>query len=176
MNILGPDSPWHELEPLPGKARILPVAASFEDAFYVFGGVALEPKDGKVSRVYLRDAWQYRLGKGWRRLMDAPRPVAAAPSPAPVSGGEILLLGGDDGSRVAFQPVERHPGFPAQSLAYDPRRDGWREWGPIPAPRATVPCVEWRGSFVIPSGEVRPGVRSPEVWSLRLKPAKLTAP
>ena len=30
-------------------------------------------------------------------------------------------------------------------------------------------CVEWGKEFVIPSGEVRPGVRSPEVWAFSEK-------
>ena len=36
--------------------------------------------------------------------------------------------------------------------------------GALPAARVTTPCVYWAGSWVIPSGEVRPGVCSPEVW------------
>jgi hypothetical protein len=28
-----------------------------------------------------------------------------------------------------------------------------------------VPLVRWRGAWVIPGGEMRPGVRSPEVWA-----------
>jgi hypothetical protein len=32
-----------------------------------------------------------------------------------------------------------------------------------------VPVVEWRGRAVIPGGEVRPGIRTPEVWTLDLK-------
>lgn len=176
MQVQGTKHAWMELEPPPGKARILPVAASFEGALYVFGGVALEPKDGRIARVYLRDTWRYRGGEGWRQLADAPQPIAAAPSPAPVAGDEILLLGGDDGSKAAFQPIEQHPGFPSQVLAFDPHRDKWRALGPVPAPRATVPCVEWLGRFIIPSGEVRPGVRSPEVWSLQVKSANLAEP
>ena len=27
----------------------------------------------------------------------------------------------------------------------------------------------WQGGWVLPSGEVRPGVRSPEVWWMRLR-------
>jgi hypothetical protein len=33
--------------------------------------------------------------------------------------------------------------------------------GPVPV---TTPAVPWRGGVVLPSGEVRPGVRSPAVW------------
>jgi N-acetylneuraminic acid mutarotase len=79
--------------------------------------------------------------------------------------GKLLLLSGDDGSLAGFQPLEKHPGFPKDILAYDPALDRWSALGEVPAPRATVPCIEWRGAFIIPSGEARPGVRSPEVWS-----------
>jgi N-acetylneuraminate epimerase len=158
---------WRELPPLPGKARLLAAAGAGQDAFYVFGGCALAPgPGGKMVREYLREAWSYRLHGGWQRLADLPRPSVAAPSPAPLIAGRFQLFAGDDGSRAGFQPVEKHPGFPRGILAYDPALDRWNEAGEVPAPRATVPCVEWRGGFVIPSGEARPGVRSPEVWKV----------
>lgn len=160
---------WKEIEPLPGAPRILSIAASFGGSLYVIGGVALAKHADapRASRVYLRDVWRYRPGQGWKRLADAPRPIAGAPSPAPVRAGEILMLGGDDGSLVNFRPLDRHPGWPRVGLAYDVARDRWHSLsGALPAPRATVPCVEWQGRVVVPSGEVRPGVRSPEVWSI----------
>ena len=157
---------WRELAPLPGKARLLAAGASGGENFYVFGGAALERQaDGKVAREYLREAWSYRPGEGWHRLADLPKPSVAAPAPAPEVKGRVLLIGGDDGSRVGFQPVAQHPGFPGAILTYDVARDSWSEMGTTPAPRATVPCVEWKGRWILPSGEVRPGVRSPEVWS-----------
>jgi N-acetylneuraminic acid mutarotase len=159
---------WRELAPLPGKPRILAAAAAQDGKFYVLGGAALEPNaSGKIQRVYLREAWAYQDGHGWQRLADLPKPSVAAPSPAPVVGEKIFLVGGDDGSRVDFQPVEKHPGFPGTILAYDMASNRWSEAGTTPAPRATAPCVQWRRTFIIPSGEVRPGVRSPEVWSLK---------
>ncbi len=157
---------WRELEPLPAEPRFLPVAASRAGDFFLFGGVGLTAREGKPQRVYLRDVWRYRSGDGWRRVADLPHPLAAAPSPAPVVGGEILLLPGDDGSQFDFQPAEKHPGFPRSMLAYDIRRNTWRDAGEAPFAHVTTSCVDWRGRFLIPSGEVRPGVRSPEVWSL----------
>ena len=50
-----------------------------------------------------------------------------------------------------------------------PRTDRWPNLGDPPLARATVPVVAWRGRAVIPNGEARPGVRSPEVWSLDIK-------
>jgi len=161
-------SAWREIEPLPGVPRILPVAAVWEGEFLVFGGAALEPgPDGKMERRYLRDAWAYRADRGWKRLADLPSPAAAAPSPAPLMDGALWILGGDDGSRVGFTPMEKHPGFAGRMLAYEPQGDRWRDEGVAPVVRATVGCVEWRGGFVLPSGEVRPGVRSAEVWRIR---------
>lgn len=168
LDLAAAEPQWRELPPVPGKPRILAAGAAEAGRFYVLGGAALEKQaDGKVGREYLREAWSYRADEGWRRLADLPRPSVAAPSPAPVVQGRILLIAGDDGSRVGFQPVEKHPGFPPGILVYDIAQNRWSEAGTTPAPRATAPCVEWRGLFVIPSGEVRPGVRSPEVWSFR---------
>jgi N-acetylneuraminic acid mutarotase len=161
---------WQELEPVPGRGRILPVAAAANGIFYVFGGAALETKGGEVRRTYLREAWSYRRGQGWRRLADLPEPCVGAPSPAPVLGTEVLLAGGDDGSRTGFQPIDQHPGFPTGLWAYDAGLDVWRLAGRAPISRATAPTTYWQNRWLIVSGEVRPGVRSPEVWSLSIGP------
>lgn len=160
------DPAWKTVEPCPGKPRILPVAAALLGGFYLAGGAALEQTNGRVVRTYLRDAWYYHPGQGWQRLADLPKPCVAAPTPAPSLDGNFLLLGGDDGSRVGFQPLDRHPGFPRTILAYDAKADAWRKIGEAPAPRVTAPTVFWHNRFVIPSGEVRPGIRSPEIWTL----------
>jgi N-acetylneuraminate epimerase len=162
------DLRWREVETFPGKPRILPVAAAIGDTFYLAGGAALEPTNGHVARVFLRDTWSYRFGEGWRRLADLPKPSVAAPSPAPSVDSTFLIVGGDDGALAGFQPVEKHPGFPKIILAYDAAKNLWRTNGETPASRATTPVVLWQNRFVIPSGELRPGVRSPEVWTLRL--------
>jgi N-acetylneuraminate epimerase len=159
---------WTELEPCPGEGRILPVAGAAEGAFYVAGGAGLRPVDGKIKRIYLRDAWRFSPGKKWERLADLPKPCVAAPSPAPVVDSTLLLIGGDDGSLVGFQPPGKHPGFPRGIQALDLRDERWVQLGDAPASRATLPVVEWNGLFVLPSGEIRPGVRSPEVWTFHV--------
>ena len=158
---------WRTLPPCPGPARLLPVAAAWENAFYLFGGAALAATNGKIARVYLHDAWRYDPAHGWQRLADLPKPCVAGPTPAPDWDGTIYLVGGDDGSRAGFQPPEKHPGFPKTILAYDVHGDRWRTNGEVPAARATLPAVFWHDRFVLPSGEMRPGVRSPEVWTFR---------
>jgi len=165
LDLSGKNPAWQTIEPCPGKARILPVAAAGKNEFYLFGGAALEQTNGKVSRVYLRDAWRYEPQHGWQRLADLPKPCVAGPTPAPNVDANFLLVGGDDGSRAGFQPPEKHPGFPNTLLAYNVKTGNWRTNGELPAARATVPTVFWRDHFIVPSGEMRPGVRSPEVWT-----------
>ena len=166
LDLAAKERTWREIAPLPGAGRLLPVAATHSGTFYVIGGAALHSGNGRNSRIYLKEVWSFKSDEGWRQLADLPKPRVAAPSPAPVLNGRILLVAGDDGSRADFQPVAEHPGFPANILAYDIGHDRWTDAGETPAPRATLPSVQWRDLFVFPSGEVRPGRRSPEVWAL----------
>ena len=160
---------WHELDPWPGPERMFAVAGALDGAFYLFSGAKLSAgDDGKPVREFLRDAYRFTPAEGWKRLADLPRAAVAAPSPAPASGSKLLILTGDDGLNVTFQPVEKHPGFPRNALCYDTAADAWTVIDGTPISRATVPTVTWRDRVVIPNGEVRPRVRTPEVWSLRI--------
>lgn len=172
LDLAAPNAAWKELEPCPGRPRLMPVAAAVDGCFYLAGGVDIIEVEGRKAREYLSDVWCYQPGRGWRRAGNLPKPVAAAPSPAPVVGSTFYVVGGDDGSLAGFQPVEKHPGFPGELRAYDARAGQWRRLEKIPAPRATLPAVWWQGGFVLPSGEVRPGVRSPEVWWLQITQPK----
>ena len=166
LNLAEKNPQWQTVPTCPGKARILPVAASVGNYFYLFGGAALEATNAKAARSYLHDAWRYEPKQGWQRLADLPKPCVAGPTPAPEVADDFLLLGGDDGSHVGFQPLDKHPGFAREILAYNLKTGRWRTNGLVPAPRATLPTVYWQQHYVFPSGEVRPGMRSPEVWIL----------
>ena len=170
LDLDAPEPLWRELDPWPGPERMLAVAGAFDGAFYLFSGAKLSAgDDGKPVREYLRDAFRFTPGEGWKRLADLPRAAAAAPSPVPVAGSRLLVLTGDDGLNVTFQPVEKHPGFPRNALSYEVATDTWSVLDGVPISRATVPAVPWRGRVVIPNGEVRPRVRTPEVWSLECR-------
>ena len=169
MNLSPKRPGWRRLEPLPGAGRILATAGAYDGSFYVFGGAALRPgADGKAVREWLRDAWRYTPGKGWKRLADLPRVSVAAPSPAPVVNGKLLIIGGDDGAQVNTPPKE-HKGFRRDVLAYDPKKDRWESLEDAPFAHVTTSAVLWKDRLVIPSGEIKPGVRSPEVWSARTR-------
>lgn len=157
---------WKALDPWPGPPRMLATAGTHGGDLYLFGGASLAAgADGKPVRTYLTDAYRFAPGKGWSKLANLPHPVVAAPSPAPCIDGSLLLLGGDDGSKVGFQPLAEHPGFPPAILAYDVAAAAWKQTpSAMPFCAVTVPTVRWRGGVVVASGEIRPGVRSPAVW------------
>lgn len=158
---------WEATETWPGPGRMLATAAGFDGKFWLVGGVDLAPDgDSSTARKYLRDAYCYDPAAGWERIADLPIPLAACPSPAPVDDSGFDVLGGDDGSQVGVAP-DRHRGFRTDVLRFDAITKAWAEAGTLPAPRVTTPCVLWDRAWVIPSGEARPGVRSPEVWRFR---------
>ena len=168
LDLSKAEAKWRQLDPWPGPARILPVAAAHDGQFYLFSGCELLPgDDGKATRRYLTDAYRFCPEQGWRRIADVPVPVVAAPTPAPAYGqSHLLVFGGDDGinsSRV-WELKDRHPGFSRDILAYHTITDTWAKMGTLPAGQVTTTAVRWGDSVVIPSGEIRPGTRTPAVF------------
>ncbi|MCU0871262.1 MAG: sodium/solute symporter [Pirellulaceae bacterium] len=174
LDLADPKPSWRELEPWPGPGRILAVAGVQAGAFHLFSGADIElDASGKPVRRYLSDAYRFMPGKGWQAIAAPPRPLVAAPSPAPAVGqSHLLVLSGDDGTKIDFSPPAKHPGFTPAIFAYHTITDTWVQMGQTPAPQVTTPTANWRGRWVIPSGEIRPGVRSPEVWSFRPQPRR----
>ena len=170
LDLAAAEPHWQELEPWPGPERMYPVAGIQDGSFFLFSGAKLTAgPDGKPLREFLKDAYRYTPGHGWKRIADMPRAAVAAPSPAPGFGATgLLVITGDDGTEVNFRPLDKHPGFPRQILAYDTHADTWTVSREAPFSRSTAPTTQWHQQTVIPNGEVRPRVRTSEVWSVQL--------
>ena len=76
---------WRELEPWPGPARMLAVAAVHEADFFLISGASLSAgAEGKPVRRYLTDVFRYHPGGGWKQLVDVPATAKrSSPSPSP---------------------------------------------------------------------------------------------
>ena len=176
LDLRDPALGWRVISQLPAPGRIMPAVGVRDGRFFVFSGASLAADaEGKPARTYLTDAWSFRPDEGWRRLADLPRAAVAAPSPAiPVGTSHLLVVAGDDGSKVGFQPRSAHPGFGTRSLRYHTVTDTWCEADDLGAakPVAVAPVARWKGAFVIPGGELRPGVRTTQVVALRPSPER----
>ena len=176
---------WQELPSWPGPPRILSIAAAqndgYEDCLYLFSGRSTVP--GSPSQL-LTDAYRYSPSKNaWTRLTDSPRCLMAGTGLG-IGIHHVLIFGGDDGT--IFQRLEQlaitespdnaeqiaqlqesHPGFNRDILAYHTVTNTWTQLAdvlPEGGSHVTTNAVKWNDKLVIPSGEIRPAVRSPHVW------------
>lgn len=161
LDLSKPHSIWESLDPLPGRGRMLAMAAGASGSFWVIGGVDL---DRSGQRVYLKDGFRLSPSQGWISIPELPHALAAAPSPLPSLSGQFRILGGDDGRQLRTSP-DHHLGFDRTILQHDISNGLWHNHGRIPAGRVTAPCVHWHGRWVVVSGECKPGIRSPQIWS-----------
>lgn len=156
---------WEEIPSWPGPPRMLAVAASIEKSFWIIGGVDLVASpDGKLERRYLKDVYRFDPATGWDRMPDFPTPIAAAPSPAPTIKGTITILGGDDGTQVTTTH-ELHQGFSRRAIEWNRSIERWENTGELPFATVTTTPVLWRNAWIVPTGEVFPGIRTPAIWT-----------
>ena len=176
LNVKSPTE-WSEHAAMPDDGRILPVAGTQLGQLFVFSGCALV--DGE--REYLADAWRYTPSTDtWTRAADMPAPASAAPSPALQAGHDMLIvISGDAGLTISQTNIlkDDHPGFVDDQHVYCATTDTWRSGGAFPRqdpsgqawpdnstwPVVTVPTVPWGDAYIIPTGEMRPRVRSTHV-------------
>jgi len=175
--VTSPGVQWQKLPPFPGVSRINPLCAAQSDGFgehlYIFGGLGQRATDnGRSERAYLKDSWRYTPAKNeWKQISDLPRPVRSSTCLA-LGQSHILIFGGPDGTRHIPKNPAEHPGFSADILAYHTITDTWTTPGNIPVSPAVTSAVMWNGKIVIPTGEIRPAVRTPLVWQGVIKSAK----
>ncbi len=163
---------WEQLESWPGPPRSQAVAAAQAGKFHLFSGFDLTQAEGddKPRRRYLNDAYSYDPArKQWKRLADVPAPAVAAAPAAACGESHILILGGHDGTLDTQIPVlkDRWPGFRKQVLAYHTITDTWTPMGELPMGLVTSPAVWWQGRIIVPGGEVRPRVRTPQLLTFK---------
>ncbi|SDD12644.1 galactose oxidase [Niabella drilacis] len=159
---------WTKLPAWPGPSRMLGVAAATDRAFYLFSGAGLVA--GK--RIYLKDAYRFDASGGWKQIAGLPAPVAAAPGPLMYKNGQFFLLGGDDGMLAGKDLRLAHPGFSKKMIRYDTAKDCWSVPENITGPGngflvpVTTPLVQWKQQWILPGGEIRPGIRTPKVYAI----------
>lgn len=166
---------WQQLPAWPGTNRAFNLAVTqhngYEDCVYVIGGRYQASGDDLQGVKFLKDVWEFRPStKTWQQRADAPRCIAAGTG---IGYGQshILVLGGADGSLFVDGAAmkDEHPGFAKQAFGYHTITNTWTSLGATPRNHVTTIAVEWDGAIIVPSGEVRPRVRSPKIWQVTLE-------
>ena len=175
---------WRQLPPLPGKARIKTVMAaqtsgSTQKYIYVFSGEipTRGATEDAVDREYPADAWRFDPAASseqvaWKRLASPPQPIAAG-SAIEVGQSQILTFSGSTGRHI-HEPVQERPPFPTDVLSYHTITDAWAKVGEMPTAVVTTSLVRWGDQIVIPSGEMRPGVRTRSVQAATISATKIS--
>jgi SSS family transporter len=165
----GAKGSWTPLPDIPWSTRaFVQVAAQhngYDNCLYVMGGRRQETPD-EVG--FLSDVWEFNpITRVWRERKSLDKPLMAGTA---IGYGQshILILGGADGSfwGQANELLDAHPGFPKKTYLYHTITDTWIDAGTSPRNHVTTVPVKWGDAVVIASGEVRPRVRSPQVWKV----------
>lgn len=184
--------------PLPLINSVMAVSDGRESALWLLGGRTRGGGDdtsvirSEIFRYSIaEDLWtlEGELNDGTEELN------LAAGTGAAVSGRYIALFGGNDGSvfnRVESilsemaredDPVrheelrkeyislqESHPGFSRDVVLYDTETGKCSLEGEIPGPaQVTTAAVMTPWGIIIPSGEIKPGIRTPEVRMVKFR-------
>ena len=85
----------------------------------------------------------------------------------------ILIFGGDTGEHRPLA-IDQRPEFTTDIFAYHSITDSWVKTGNTKKGVVTTTVTRWNGDIILPSGEIRPGVRTPMVQQLKLQKPKNT--
>ena len=157
LDLSNPERGWISLPSLPGTSRAYSVCQASNGKVFLFSGRSFGPEE--TTTMY-DDAYAYDINSGaWEKLAGE-YPVMAG-NAVPLGEDKILLLGG---VREILPTTPDHPGFSRKVLVFNTADYSLEDFGESPYPiPVTCKAVHDGNSFYIASGEVRPGVRTPNI-------------
>lgn len=185
---------WQILPDYPKRVTYAMAVAQMDGeelSLHVFGGRSRSSSE-QINTFY-SSVYRFRPSNGkWEKRQDIhlnrKKPLSsAAAAVAPVGASHVVLVGGDNG--LTFNQVEKainamqngdqnaqarrdslwqhHPGFNNKILIYNTVTDTWFDGGKWQGtPIAVAPAVNWNNAIIVAAGEIRPGVRNPEIVQL----------
>jgi len=194
LNLNKINDGWTMLPAIPKPLSNTVVVAQYlngQKQIYLMGGRAKQ-KNGISD--FSSDVYSFDIHlKRWDKKKSLPYPISAGTG-AVVTEKYILLFGGDRGEQ--FNKVERtissinlekdelrkenlitiknkllesHPGFSNEILLYNTQKNIWTSTGFIPFDTSvTTNVVQWGDEIIIPSGEIKAGVRTPIIVSAKI--------
>ena len=194
LNLIKINQGWMTLPVLPKPLSNMVVVAQYlngQKQIYLMGGRAKQ-KNGISD--FSSDVYSFDIHlKIWDKKKSLPYPLSAGTG-AVFSEKYILLFGGDQGERfnkveqtisninlekeqfkkenlisIKNKLLESHPGFSNEILLYNTQKNIWLSNGFIPFNTSvTTNLVQWGDEIIIPSGEIKAGVRTPRIISAKI--------
>jgi solute:Na+ symporter, SSS family len=158
---------WEALPPWDGPPRAFAVGIGqsngAHNCFYLFSGRTVEP--GKEIKI-LFDAHVYDpIFKTWTVISEGQQeefPVMAGTVFA--VGAATIIFPSGAGGKIITQDLNHHPGFGNKLIAFNTITKETYVAGQLPSTgQVTTTAVKWGSDYLIPTGEIRPGVRTPEI-------------
>lgn len=185
---------WKQLASVPHAVShtiLISSSGKKSDAIYLSGG---RKKNTSGISDFYADVFKYDVAKNsWEVKASLPYSLSAGTGVL-YKKKCIIIFGGDKG--VVFHQTElliaainnekdeskkqelilqknklqlTHPGFSNEVLLYNTKTNDWQPIGTIPfATPVTTTAVKWKNEFIIPSGEIKAGVRSPKILSVKI--------
>lgn len=194
LDVSDPKAGWQSLPDFPVTVSAATAVAQMDGegmGIYVFGGRALLP--GQQHTTFYASTYRYSFKtSSWQAKKEMSSdgknalPLAAA-NASGMGASHIIITGGDSGD--TFNKVEQaihdmqdlmpgarqrrdalwqnHPGFNNRILVYNTITDRWFEAGTWQGtPVAVAPAVIWDGHIIVANGEIRPGIRNPNIYQI----------
>lgn len=180
---------WKQMPALPepvSHAVMVVQSRGDQESLYLMGG--RKKNHHGISDLYA-SVYRYDLKSNqWQQQRSLPHALSAGTGMA-IGTNKILLFGGDKGE--TFHKTEKlitaiqaekdeakkqqlirqketlqgaHPGFSKEVLQYDTLANEWERIGTIPFEvPVTTTAVTWGNQVLIPSGEIKAGIRTPQL-------------
>jgi cyclically-permuted mutarotase family protein len=185
---------WQTLPKLPKPlSHVVSVIQFVENRkqIFVIGG-RTKQKNGLTN--FSSDTYSFNIKEHrWVLKNQLPYSIAAGTGIA-FSNHSILLFGGDKGDQfnkvenatneitsennenkkieltaIKNQLLATHPGFSKELLLFNTQKNSWQSQGFIPFnTRVTTVAVQWGKELIIPTGEIKAGVRTPKLLTIKI--------
>jgi len=191
LNVKSNPNSWEVLPNLPTPLSHS-VSFAGQNALYLIGGRAKVPSDVSQLSHYTykfdikQDKW---LKMADISIEDVPINALSAGCGVMLTKNKFLLIGGDRGNifskieafnlKIAQATsedeksqlqaekesiLENHQGFSKDLLVYHTRNNTWKKIGEVPIlVPVTTSSLRWGKDIVIPSGEIKPGIRTVDI-------------
>ena len=164
------ESRWQSLPPLPARPRfggiLVAVTTPGGDRLLYGGGL---PGPAKSQDDYLRDMWLFDPARGaWSAAAPLPRGAVLAAA-LRIDATRALVLGGSDGHDFArMKELGERYRIPSDVLVYDASANRWTTSGSMPRGVVGAAVAQVAEEWVVAGGEYSPGLRTAEVYALRV--------